>query len=149
LRETVGITQKRLNAGDVTPTDTAQAEARLSRGLAELNAAEFNLAVSQATYTQIIGSPPSQLRPADNVDRYAPRSRDEATALAFKEHPAVMAAGFDVDVASTTIQVAERQPAALDYRTRQRQPQQRGRSHHQHAQDGSSLCHRTDDRTDL
>jgi outer membrane protein len=107
LRETVGITQKRLNAGDVTPTDTAQAEARLSRGLAELNAAEVNLAVSQATYTQIIGSPPSQLRPADNVDRYAPRSRDEATALAFKEHPAVMAAGFDVDVASTTIQVAE------------------------------------------
>ena len=33
LRETLGITQKRLNAGDVTPTDTAQAEARLSRGL--------------------------------------------------------------------------------------------------------------------
>jgi outer membrane protein len=33
LRETLGITQKRLNAGDVTPTDTAQAEARLNRGL--------------------------------------------------------------------------------------------------------------------
>src|SRR3979411_1834024 len=27
--------------------------------------------------------------------------------LAFREHPAVMAAGFDVDVASTTIHVAE------------------------------------------
>ena len=39
LRETLAITQKRLNAGDVTPTDTAQAEARLSRGLADLNAA--------------------------------------------------------------------------------------------------------------
>src|SRR6185503_10700532 len=63
LRETVGITQRRLNAGDVTPTDTAQAEARLSR--------------------------------------------EDATALAFKEHPAVLAAGFDVDVASTSIQVAE------------------------------------------
>ena len=44
LQETLGITQKRLNAGDVTPTDTAQAEARLSRGLADLNAAEVNLA---------------------------------------------------------------------------------------------------------
>ena len=51
LQETLGITQKRLNAGDVTPTDTAQAEARLSRGRADLNAAEVNLAVSQATYT--------------------------------------------------------------------------------------------------
>src|SRR5450432_1851534 len=107
LRETLGVTQKRLNAGDVTPTDTAQAEARLNRGLADLNAAEVNLAISQATYTQVIGNPPSQLRPAETVDRYLPRSRDEATAMAFREHPAVMAAGFDVDVASTTIHVAE------------------------------------------
>jgi outer membrane protein len=107
LRETQGITQKRLNAGDVTPTDTAQAEARLNRGLADLNAAEVNLAISQATYAQVIGNPPAQLRPAETVDRYLPRSRDDATNLAFREHPAVIAAGFDVDVASTTIRVAE------------------------------------------
>src|SRR6185312_2361378 len=107
LRETLTITQRRLKAGDVTPTDTSQAEARLSRGLADLNAAEVNLAVSQATYTQVIGNPPGQLKPADAVDRYLPHSRDDATALAIKENPAVVAAGFDVDVASTTIHVAE------------------------------------------
>ena len=107
LRETQGITQKRLNAGDVTPTDTAQAEARLNRGLADLNAAEVNLAISQATYTQVIGNAPAQLRPAETVDRYLPRSRDDATNMAFREHPAVMAASFDVDVASTTIRVTE------------------------------------------
>ncbi|MGB8398539.1 TolC family outer membrane protein [Bradyrhizobium sp.] len=107
LRETQGITQKRLNAGDVTPTDTAQAEARLSRGLADLNAAEINLAISQATYAQVIGNPPALLRPAETVDRYLPRSRDDATNLAFREHPAVMAATFDVDVASSVIRVAE------------------------------------------
>jgi outer membrane protein len=107
LRETQAITQKRLNAGDVTPTDTAQAEARLNRGLADLNAAEVALAISQATYAQVIGNSPSQLRPAEIVDRLGPRSRDDATGLAFNQHPAVMAAGFDVDVASTTIRVAE------------------------------------------
>src|SRR6266700_4762994 len=107
LRETLGVTQKRLNAGDVTPTDTAQAEARLSRGRADLNAAEVNLAISQATYSQVIGNPPVQLRPAETVDRYLPHSRDDATAMAFKEHPAVLAASFDVDVASTTIRIAE------------------------------------------
>jgi outer membrane protein len=107
LRETLGITQKRLNAGDVTPTDTAQAEARLSRGQADLNAAEVSLAISQATYTQVIGNAPSLLRPAETVDRFLPRSREDATGLAFREHPAVMAAAFDVDVASTTIRVAE------------------------------------------
>jgi outer membrane protein len=107
LRETQGIVQKRLNAGDVTPTDTSQAEARLSRGLADLNSAEVNLAISQATYAQVIGNPPARLSPAEPVDRYLPRSRDEATALAFKSHPAVLAAGFDVDVATTSINVAE------------------------------------------
>jgi outer membrane protein len=47
------------------------------------------------------------LRPAETVDRYLPRSRDDATTLALKENPAVLAAGFDVDVASTNIRVAE------------------------------------------
>src|SRR5215213_447285 len=72
LRETQGITQKRLNAGDVTPTDTAQAEARLSRGLSDLNAAEVNLAISQATYAQVTGAPPGRLVPAETIDRLLP-----------------------------------------------------------------------------
>lgn len=107
LRETLSITQRRLNAGDVTPTDTAQAEARLSRGLADLNAAEVALAISQATYAQVIGNSPAQLRPAEVVDRYLPKSREDTITMAIREHPAVMAAGFDVDVASTNIRVAE------------------------------------------
>ncbi|MGY3491951.1 MULTISPECIES: TolC family outer membrane protein [unclassified Bradyrhizobium] len=107
LKETRAITERRLNAGDVTPTDTAQAEARLNRGLADLNAAEVNYAISQATYAQVVGSAPSQLRPAETIDRLLPRSREDAIALSLREHPAVTAAGFDVDVASTTIRVAE------------------------------------------
>ncbi len=107
LRETLRITQRRLKNGDVTETDTAQAEARLSRGLSDLNAAEVNLAISQATYAQVIGSPPAQLKAAETVDRYLPRSRDDAVTMAFTQHPAVVAAGFDVDVASTSIRLAE------------------------------------------
>lgn len=107
LKETRAITERRLNAGDVTPTDTAQAEARLNRGLADLNAAEVNYAVSQATYAQVVCTAPSQLRPAETIDRLLPRSREDAIALSLREHPAVTAAGFDVDVASTSIRVAE------------------------------------------
>ena len=55
----------------------------------------------------MIGNPPGQLRSAEAVDRYLPRSREDAIGLASKENPAVTAAGFDVDVASTTIHVAE------------------------------------------
>jgi len=107
LRETLSVTQRRLNAGDVTPTDSAQAEARLNRGLSDLNAAEVALAVSQAVYAQVIGNAPSQLRAAEVVDRYLPKSREDALTMAIRQHPAVMAAGFDVDVASTNIRLAE------------------------------------------
>src|SRR4249920_2359176 len=83
LRETQSITQKRLNAGDVTPTDTAQAEARLNRGLSDLNAAEVALAISQATYAQVIGNPPAQLQPAQTVDRFGPRTREDAIQFSY------------------------------------------------------------------
>jgi outer membrane protein len=107
LREILATTKRRLDAGDVTPTDTAQAEARLSRGLADLNAAEVALAISKATYTQVIGEAPSQLMPAATVDRLSPHALAAATEAAGHEHPAILGAGFDVDVAQTTIKVAE------------------------------------------
>jgi outer membrane protein len=107
LREIQTTTKRRLDAGDVTPTDTAQAESRLSRGLADLNAAEVALAISKATYTQVIGEAPSQLIAAATVDRLSPPTLAAATETASHEHPAVLGAGFDVDVAQTTIKVAE------------------------------------------
>lgn len=107
LRETLGVTKKRLDAGDVTPTDTAQAEARLSRGLADLNAADVALAVSRATYEQVIGMAPGQLVAAQTVDRFVPQSRQDAVDAAARGNPAVIAASYDVDVATTTISVTE------------------------------------------
>ena len=139
LQETLGITQKRLNAGDVTPTDTAQAEARLSRGRADLNAAEVNLAVSQATYTQVIGNAPTLLRPAETIDRLLPRSRDDATGLAFREHPAVMAASFDFDVAYDHHPRRRKQPDADHHAAGQRQPQQGVGSDARHFRDRPGL----------
>jgi outer membrane protein len=107
LREILATTKRRLAAGDVTPTDTAQAESRLSRGLADLNAAEVALAISKATYTQVIGDAPSQLTAAAPVDRLSPISLAASVETANHEHPAVLGAGYDVDVAQTTIKVAE------------------------------------------
>jgi outer membrane protein len=107
LKETLGTTRKRLDAGDVTPTDVAQAEARQSRGLADLNAAEVGLAISQAIYAQVTGAPPGRLAAADPIDRLMPRTREEALANARKEHPAILAAMSDTDVAQLGIKIAE------------------------------------------
>lgn len=107
LRETLGSTRKRLDAGDVTPTDVAQSEARLSRGTADLNAAEVNLAVSQATYAQVVGAPPGRLAPPEPVDRLLPRGREEALAISRREHPAILGAMYDVDIADLAVNIAE------------------------------------------
>jgi outer membrane protein len=107
LRQTLDTTRKRLDAGDVTPTDVAQSEARLSRGQADLNAAEVNYAISQAVYAQVIGAPPGRLATAEPVDRLLPRSREEALAISRKEHPAILAAMYDTDAAQLGTKIAE------------------------------------------
>lgn len=107
LRETLASTRKRLEAGDVTPTDVAQAEARLVRGTADLNAAEVNLSISQAIYEQVIGVPPGRLLPSPPIDRLLPVARDQALAVARRENPAVLSATYDIDVAQYAIRVAE------------------------------------------
>jgi outer membrane protein len=107
LREIQATTKRRLDAGDVTPTDTAQADSRLSRGLADLNAAEVALAISKATYAQVVGQPPSQLVAASTVDGFSPNALETARETAGHEHPVILGAAFDVDVAQTTISVAE------------------------------------------
>jgi outer membrane protein len=107
LRETLATTRRRYDAGDVTPTDVAQAEARLNRGLADLNAAEVNYAISQAIYAQVIGVQPIRLVAAEPIDRLLPRSREEALAISRKEHPAILAAMYDTDVAQLGTKIAE------------------------------------------
>jgi outer membrane protein len=107
LRETLNTTRVRLNAGDVTPTDVAQAEARYNRGLADLNAAEVALAVAQATFMQVVGIPPGRLAQAEPIDRLLPRSREDALHISRRDHPAILGAQFDVDVAVSAIKIAE------------------------------------------
>jgi outer membrane protein len=107
LRLILESTQTRLNAGDVTPTDVYQAEARLNRGLADLNAAEVQLAIDQAMYLQVVGVPAGRLSAAEPIDRLLPRAREEALAIAAREHPAVVGAMYDFDAAEAAVKVAE------------------------------------------
>lgn len=107
LRETLGSTRRRLDLGDVTPTDVAQAEARLNRALADQNNAEVGLAISQAMYEQVIGAAPSRLVAGAPIDRLLPRSRESAVEQAMTQHPVILAAGYDIDVAQSGVGIAE------------------------------------------
>jgi outer membrane protein len=108
LEVTLRQTRDRFNAGEVTRTDVAQSEARLSTGRSQLATAESNFISSRAVYLQVIGVPaPARLAPAAPVDRFSPRTLGGAIARGRAEHPTVTAAMFNVDVASRQVKVAE------------------------------------------
>lgn len=81
----------------------------------------------------MIGNAPTSLRVAETVDRSESAQPRRCDRPALQQHPAVMAAAFDVDVASTSIRVAEAADA-VDRAAGQRQPQQAVGFHARHFQ---------------
>jgi len=107
LERTLKDTRNRFAAGQVTPTDVAQAEAQLAAGEASLHAAESTLTTTKANYRRIIGVDPANLAPAPPVDRLAPPTLNGAIALGAAQNPSVLAALYGVDVAQLQVKIAE------------------------------------------
>jgi len=107
LQRTLADTRNRFNAGQVTDTDVAQAEAQLAAGEATLHAAESQLMTTRANYRRIIGVEPANLAAAAPVDRLAPAHLNAAVAVGIAENPSVTAALYGVDVAQLQVKIAE------------------------------------------
>jgi outer membrane protein len=107
LERTLQDTRNRFQAGQVTDTDVAQAEAQLAAGQATLHAAESTLMTTRANYRRIIGVEPTTLQPASPVDRLAPSTLGAAVALGIETNPSVTAALYGVDVAQLQVKIAE------------------------------------------
>lgn len=83
-------TQNRFDVGAVTNTDVVQAESRLARAMAQRVLAEGRLAVSRATYREIVAEPPENVEePPLAID--LPKDEEE-TVAASATNPAVVAA---------------------------------------------------------
>ena len=107
LTETLRATRDRFNVGEVTRTDVAQAEARLSRGQSQLDTAQAQLQTSRAAFRRVTGVEPGRLAPGQPIDRLLPRTLDAAIALGRREHPAILAANFNVDSAQYAVKAVE------------------------------------------
>ncbi|WP_024879246.1 TolC family outer membrane protein [Methylosinus sp. LW3] len=107
LDEQLRQTRERAAAGQVTVTDVAQAEARLAAGRSQAAISRATLDTSIAAYRQVIGNEPKELAPARSADRLLPKSLAEAERAAQSEHPLVLAAAHDADVADLAIRIAE------------------------------------------
>jgi outer membrane protein len=81
----------RFEVGEITKTDVAQAEARLSQARANLASAQAQLAVSRARYAELVGAQPGDLDKAPALPE-VPETLEAATTLARGYAPAVIAA---------------------------------------------------------
>lgn len=107
LQEQLRAAQDRLNVGEGTRTDVAQTQAALELGRSTYNAAAATLNAARATYEQIIGHAPKDLRAIRSVDALLPNSVDHALDVGRKTHPTVLAAGYNIDIASYNVKVLE------------------------------------------
>ena len=95
-------TRDRFEIGDLTRTDVAQSEARLSLGRSNLATAQGRLATSEENYRRVIGKRPDALQPPPPLPPL-PATADEAVRIALANNPDLIAitrqadaAGYDV-----------------------------------------------------
>ncbi|KKC39886.1 hypothetical protein WH87_04555 [Devosia epidermidihirudinis] len=80
----------RLDVGEGTRIDVAQAEARLAQGQASYQASLSGLEISKATFQRYVGVAPSNLSATHNFSRLIPNSLQAAIAEAEIGHPAIL-----------------------------------------------------------
>lgn len=107
LREQLRATNDRFQVGELTRTDVAQAQARLSAAEALYSAAVAALNASRAAYRRDVGADPGQLKGARPYEKVTFTSLDAAIAAAFGNHPAIQASRHGVDTAQLQVKVAE------------------------------------------
>ncbi|MDA1101070.1 MAG: TolC family outer membrane protein [Proteobacteria bacterium] len=106
LNRQLEATRDRFEVGEVTRTDVAQAEARLSRAVANRVSAQGALDASRASYRQVFGVAPGTLQPAPQAP-ISPATEAEALAIAVAENPEIAAALHRESVARHAVRVAE------------------------------------------
>ncbi|KSB87930.1 hypothetical protein AS593_18620 [Caulobacter vibrioides] len=86
LERQVDITLARQEAGEVTRTDVAQAQAQRQAALAQIAAAQVQLQSSRATYAALVGEYPGELD-AETALPLLPATLDEALDRAERDNP--------------------------------------------------------------
>lgn len=104
LRRQLQATRDRFQVGEVARTDVAQAEARLSRARADVEAAKANLAGSAAFYERVVGKEPGRLAKPSRLTAL-PRTLAEARSIA-AQNPQIIATTFSLAAAQDEVDVS-------------------------------------------
>ncbi|MFN4277809.1 MAG: TolC family outer membrane protein [Ferrovibrio sp.] len=93
LRRQLEATRERFRVGEITRTDVAQAESRLSRATADRISAEGALISSRAVLARVMGETPGTLVQPPPLPQL-PTNEDEALAIAYEDNPDLLGARF-------------------------------------------------------
>jgi len=105
LAEQLRAARDRFEVGEITRTDVAQAEARLSGARAQFSAAQAALAASRAAYQRVTGIEP--VEPADPAAApVTPEDYAEAVEVAISNNPDLLAAQYSERAAEQGVRVA-------------------------------------------
>ena len=107
LEEQVRSSRSRFEVGEGTRTDVAQAEANRQAALAQLSAARASVSSQAAIYQQIIGDKPGELKMANPLVKFLPKSMESAISIGLSEHPVIIARQHQIDAASFKVKSSE------------------------------------------
>ena len=107
LQQQLNAANDKLKVGEGTKTDVAQTQAKLAAGQSSYDAAVATLNAAIATYEQVVGHRPKSLGTAKPVAYMLPNSLDAALATGLASNPSILAAAYNIDVASYNVNVKE------------------------------------------
>ena len=105
LAEQLRAARDRFEVGEITRTDVAQAEARLSGAQAQLSAAQATLAASRAGYERVTGTVPMDVQQPEALPE-VPESFVIAADVALENNPLLRSALFNEQAAQAGIRIA-------------------------------------------
>ncbi len=103
--ETLNATRNRFEVGEVTRTDVSQSEARVASSRSILADSEGALEIARQAYLAAVGVLPTNLERVPPLPE-VPASLEEATAVALRMNPQIIAAQFAADAASFDVERA-------------------------------------------
>lgn len=93
LQKQLEATRDRFRVGEVTRTDVAQAEARVSRARSDRTQAEGNLITARVVFERVVGQVPDTVT-TPGFPNGLPKARDEAVEIAVRENFDLVQAKF-------------------------------------------------------
>jgi|AraplaCL_Cvi_mCL_1032061.scaffolds.fasta_scaffold00043_40 outer membrane protein len=108
LNTNLKASRDRFAVGDLTRTDVAQSEARLSLARSQLITAQGNLTASRENYRRVVGSWPENLQAPPALPKL-PGDPDQAVSTALNNSPAIQASAADVRAAAYDVGAARSQ----------------------------------------